>query len=109
MILFPELRRYNTVEDRVREVDANHHEFRTSFRAHQAASWKKARAKLRSLPTFTREGILRVWNAGNCPSDPVYLLSTIRECLRVSPWRKLRARAYVRRGFGQQALALFQE
>jgi hypothetical protein len=44
-----------------------------------AASWREARATLRSLTPGRRAGILRYWQTCSLPGHPVYLLSTLHD------------------------------
>jgi hypothetical protein len=89
--LFPELRRFVSVEERKRMVEDVAAEFRARLRNSTAMQWRKARAELRALPQGTREGVLRYWTVCGCPAAPSYLLGLIREQKRgVSMWGKLR-------------------
>jgi hypothetical protein len=85
--LFPELRTYQTVEERLDAMQEHRITWWQEQRDMQAASWRRARALLRSLPEGPRKGIMLHWQKGVYPGDPVYLLGMIHE-------HKVRKRCY---------------
>lgn len=90
--LFPELRRYSCVDDRLAEGDAWRKEFRTRMRASRAHDWRRVRAEMRALNPITRAGLLRWWDAWLSDRNPLYLISAIHK-IRThcwSPWGNLR-------------------
>jgi hypothetical protein len=90
--LFPELARYQTIEDRKAEVEQWSASFSARMRAYNANAWRRARRELRALPPTTRAGLVRYWNAAGCPGDPTYLLDLLhrQRTTRQSPWAWLR-------------------
>lgn len=88
--LFPEMARYQTVEERVKDIDAGEAALREDMRKHHADLWRRARRLLRSLPRISQVGILLYWNEAGYPPDPLYFLQTIKDAQHVSAWRKLR-------------------
>jgi len=93
MPLFPELRQFDSVDERIEIVNEEEAGFRTRMRAVRADNWKRARSLRRSLPASTREGVRRIWNGGCQPRDPVYLLSMLREAKEGKcPWTILSER-----------------
>jgi hypothetical protein len=58
--LFPELVRYPTTESRLEAMQEHRITWWQQHRNHVAASWREARASLRSLPPGPSAGILRL-------------------------------------------------
>jgi len=77
--LFPELVRYATTESRLDAMQEHRIAWWQQHRNHVAASWREARASLRSLPPGPRTGILRYWQTCSLPGHP-----------RLSPWHAAR-------------------
>jgi hypothetical protein len=77
--LFPELVTYQTVEERLDAFQEHRITWWQEQRNFQAASWRKARALLQSLPPGPRKGIIRYWQKGTLPGDPAYLLGLIQD------------------------------
>jgi hypothetical protein len=77
--LFPELVRYATTESRLAAMQEHRITWWQQHRNHVAASWREARASLRSLPPGPRAGILRYWQTCSLPGHPVYLLSMLHD------------------------------
>lgn len=94
--LFPELARYQTVEDRIADIDSDEVKTVLKMRTHYAASWREARRKLAALPAISRAGVMRYWQDEqiHLPRDAAYLLGIIREVEmgKRSIWRDLRIR-----------------
>lgn len=90
--LFPELAKYKTVDDRVKELDQNHLAFALKFRARHAEQWREARRRMKQLNPGTRHALALCWNQGGQPKDPVYLLDLIHDydVTGYSPWSWLR-------------------
>ena len=91
--LFPELARYDSVEDRVKQVDASEAAFHVRYRAHTAKSWRSVRLQLRQMHPLTAAGFLRAWNHPDIygPREPSYFLDSIHQWKmgRHNPWRML--------------------
>jgi hypothetical protein len=77
--LFPELVRYATTESRLDAMQEHRITWWQQHRNHVAASWREARASLRSLPPGPRTGILRYWQTCSLPGHPVYLLGMLHD------------------------------
>ena len=77
--LFPELVRYATTESRLDAMQEHRITWWQQHRNHVAASWREARASLRSLPPGPRSGILRYWQTCSLPGHPVYLLGMLHD------------------------------
>lgn len=79
MPLFPELRRFSTVEERQAQQDEASRELLNRLRNHEAKQWREARRRVRWLTDYDLETIAELWNARFLPNDPVYLLDLIRQ------------------------------
>ena len=77
--LFPELVRYSTTQSRLDAMQEHRITWWQQHRNHVAASWREARASLRSLPPGPRTGILRYWQTCSLPGHPVYLLGMLHD------------------------------
>lgn len=60
--LFPELMRFNSVEERLSQIEENSKEFARRNRNSDAQFWLKARSDLKTLPVKTQKKILEKWN-----------------------------------------------
>lgn len=78
MPLFPELRRFHTVEERMEKMDARTDIIMQRLRASRAKMWREARAFLRSLSQDDRERLLAKWNTGFMPGGPADLFAVAR-------------------------------
>ena len=76
--LFPELRRVNSVAQRMEQMDARSDRITARLRQGRAEMWRDARRFLRSLPTEDRERLLARWNTRFMPGGPADLLSLAR-------------------------------
>jgi hypothetical protein len=76
---FPELVRYPTTESRLEAMQEHRITWWQQHRNHVAASWREARASLRSLPPGPSAGILRYWRTCSLPGHPVYLLGMLHD------------------------------
>ena len=59
--LFPENVKHQTAEERISAWNVGAFEFWQDQRAHVAATWRRARARLRKLPALKRAGLIRYW------------------------------------------------
>jgi hypothetical protein len=75
MPLFPELRRFNTVEDRVMMMDEREIRLTNQMRNARAAMWRDARAMIRSLNADQREQLKAKWNTRFMPGTPAHLFA----------------------------------
>ena len=75
--LFPELRRYESVADRIADVNAGHLAFVLKHRAFRAYSWRRAGRARRALLPLQRKAVDAKWNRGHIPGDPSYLCDII--------------------------------
>lgn len=99
MPLFPQLRRYSTVEERMSQTDARWASLAAQRRDSQASAWRRARAALRALPPLQRAGILRYWRESSVPAEGHYLLDILHGIkVRGEPsgWARLRERRQLR-------------
>jgi hypothetical protein len=80
--LFPELVKYQSVEDRIKEMDSRAGAFHRRFRKNEADTWRQARAQLRQLNPIARHGLLLYWAQWGGPSCPTYLLGKLRQIHR---------------------------
>lgn len=78
MPLFPELRRYNTLQERINKMDLRSDLIIQRLRKGRAKMWREARAFLRSLPTNEREKLLNKWNTKFTPGGPADLFAVAR-------------------------------
>lgn len=78
MPLFPELRRVNSVQERVQWADSREDRFIRKMRAFRASQWIEARRVLRDLQPEVRSRILARWNTRFMPGQPAHLLALIR-------------------------------
>lgn len=78
MPLFPELRRFHTVEERMEKMDVRADIITQRLRAGRAKMWREARAFVRSLPQIERERLLVKWNTRFMPGGPADLFATAR-------------------------------
>lgn len=90
--LFPDMSDYQTVDDRVKDIDETEKEFLARMRADHCRLWRKVRRALRAMRPSLRLGVLTYWRNASYPIDPLYLLQVIRDCETFSknPWRQLR-------------------
>jgi hypothetical protein len=77
--LFPELVRYATAESHLDAMQEHRITWWQQHRNHVAASWREARASLRSLPPGPHTVILRYWQTCSLPGHPVYLLGMLHD------------------------------
>jgi len=77
MPLFPELRRFKNVDERVEQMDEREAMFILRLRAGRAKMWREVREKLRDLDAETRGAVLGHWEAGWLPGDPTHLFALI--------------------------------
>ena len=70
-----------TPEERIRNFDDSHAEFAQRLRDHDAESWRKARAQLRSLPREEQEVVLTFWNKSSMPADAGYFATVMHNYL----------------------------
>ncbi len=75
--LFPEMRKYQDVDERLIEQHERRNRFRQHMRNCRAVSWRNARRRLSALPWNKREALVRWYNTLGCPLDPGYLQSMI--------------------------------
>ena len=78
MPLFPELRRYHTVEERMEKMDIRADIIVQRMRAGRAKMWREARAFLRSMPKGDREQLIAKWNTRFTPGGPADLFAVAR-------------------------------
>lgn len=91
--LFPEMARFQTAEDRLSHIETVNRKWHQDWRNHRAKEWREARAKLATLSSSERLGLLRYWNSAKVmlPRDPSYLASLVRQVKKgQSAWKKLR-------------------
>lgn len=84
MPLFPELRRVQTVEERIVKMDNREDVITKRLRDWKAQTWRKARAYLRTLSASERERLLAKWNTRFMPGCPSNLL-TLARMMRINP------------------------
>lgn len=90
-MLFPEMEKYQTVEDRKREVDGASQAYISRMRSSNAANWREARKALRELDPLSRDGLVRYWRTAYGPKSSGYLLSLIQQHIKGDRvWRRLR-------------------
>lgn len=78
MPLFPELRRFHTVEERMENMDIRADIIAQRLRACRAKMWREARAFLRSLSQADRDRLLAKWNTRFMPGGPADLFAVAR-------------------------------
>lgn len=91
--LFPEMARDQTAEARLDRIDAENRAYGQRLRDHTAATWRRARATLRALPSITRQGILAHWQSqAYFPREAHYLADYIWQVMHrhKNPWRDMR-------------------
>lgn len=75
--LFPELMKFNSVEERMSQVDNMILERIKQFRNDKALDLWKCRTKFRNLPQDIKKDVLEFWNNSIAPKEPFRLLSLI--------------------------------
>jgi hypothetical protein len=75
MALCPELRRFDTVEDRVAMMDDREIRITIQMRNARAAMWREVRAMIRALDTGQRERLKAKWNTRFMPGTPAHLFA----------------------------------
>jgi hypothetical protein len=78
MPLFPELRRFHTVEERIVQMDNRSDIIAQRLRTGRAKMWREARAFLQSLPESDRQRLLAKWNTRFTPGGPADLFAVAR-------------------------------
>jgi len=78
MALCPELRRFETVEERVDMMDAREIRITNHMRMARAAMWRDVRAMIRSLNPDQRERLRSKWNTRFMPGTPAHLFACAR-------------------------------
>jgi hypothetical protein len=81
MALFPELRRFHSVDERVALVDDREFRIIKRLRDGRAKAWRDARRTLRRLAPEDRDAVLRKWNTRCMPGDPTHLSACILSVL----------------------------
>lgn len=89
--LFPELADQRTPEERVEDNERKGELWIKKMRDGQAATWRRARRRLRELRPLQRQGLLRWWQSTEVPGDACYLASAIHDAVakKVCFWGRL--------------------
>ncbi len=80
--LFPELVQTTRPEDRIAERDAEFARHWQRIRDFRAATWRRCRAEIRTLPLARKTQVLAHWQAGIYPADPGYLADLLHTLSR---------------------------
>lgn len=75
--LFPELMKFNSVEERIEQVDNMILERVKQFRNDAAKDLWDCRKRFRELPENIKEDVIAFWNKSAVPKEPFRLLSLI--------------------------------
>jgi len=78
MALFPELRRFTTVEERMENMDNREDVICQRLRNCRARMWREVRAFVRGLPEEDRNRLLEKWNTRFTPGGPADLFAVAR-------------------------------
>ena len=78
MALFPELRRFTTVEQRCDQMEKRSLGIAARLRAARAKNWREARQFLRRLSSEDRSRVLAKWNTRFTPGNPTYLFAVAK-------------------------------
>jgi len=78
MALFPELRKFTTVEERIDSMDKRSDFICQTLRSGRARMWRDARAFVRALPGQERERLREKWNTRFTPGGPADLFAVAR-------------------------------
>ncbi|MDX2110606.1 MAG: hypothetical protein SFY80_10235 [Verrucomicrobiota bacterium] len=77
-MMFQELRRFHSVDERVTYIDDRAQKITTHLRAQRAKCWRKVRRQLEVLSPEARKRVLTKWNTKFTPGTPENLAYVIR-------------------------------
>ena len=75
--LFPELMRFNSVDERINQIDNSVIQRVKEFRSSVAKDFWKCRKIFNTLPQSIKNDVVAFWNKSSAPKEPFRLLSLI--------------------------------
>jgi hypothetical protein len=79
--LFPELAKHQNAQERLDDMDGRSVEMVRRWRDYEAATWRRARQRLRELPRAIATEVRRKWQTRYCPGSACYLADMVH-CAR---------------------------